>query len=59
MATFIYPRPLQDFDFGPEPVKGAQYSAASATAGIWGNAIAGIAGQIGNYYANQSQPYKA
>ena len=58
MATFIYPRPLQDFDFGPEPVKGAQYSAASATAGIWGNAIAGLAGQIGNYYANQSQPFK-
>ena len=59
MATFIYPRPLQDFDFGPEPVKGAQYSASAATAGIWGNVISGIAGQIGNYYGNLNRQYTA
>ena len=58
MATFIYPPPTQEFDYGPEPVKGATFSASAATAGIWGNAIAGIAGQIGNYYSNQSQQFR-
>jgi hypothetical protein len=54
-ATFMYPRELQDFDFGPEPVKGAMATSQSGT--IWGNTLAGIAGQIGNYYGNQNKLY--
>ena len=54
-ATFMYPRELEDFDFGPEPVKGARATSQSGT--IWGNTLAGIAGQIGNYYGNQNRQY--
>ena len=54
-ATFMYPRELEDFDFGPEPVKGAMATSQSGT--IWGNTLAGIAGQIGNYYGNQNRLY--
>ena len=54
-ATFMYPRELQDFDFGPEPIKGARATSQSGT--IWGNTLAGIAGQIGNYYGNQNRLY--
>ena len=54
-ATFMYPRELEDFDFGPEPVKGAM--ATSQSGAIWGNTLAGIAGQISNYYGNQNRQY--
>lgn len=54
-ATFMYPRELEDFDFGPEPVKGAMATSQSGT--IWGNTLSGIAGQISNYYGNQNKLY--
>ena len=54
-ATFMYPRELEDFDFGPEPVKGARATSQSGT--IWGNTLSGIAGQISNYYGNQNRQY--
>lgn len=57
-STFIYPRELQDFDFGPEPVKGARVSSGASSIGIWGNTISGIAGMIGNYYGNKNAGFK-
>ncbi len=41
------PRALEDFDFGPEPVLGAQYSASAAANAAWGQALPGIASSIG------------
>tara|TARA_B100001029_G_scaffold177222_1_gene181493 strand:+ start:651 stop:1538 length:888 start_codon:yes stop_codon:yes gene_type:complete len=58
MATYIYPPALQEFDYGPEPVMGATVDAGAASSGIWGSAIAGIAGQVGNYFMNQNNQYK-
>ena len=58
MATYIYPPALQEFDYGPEPVMGATVDAGAASAGIWGSAISGIAGQVSNYFMNQNNQYK-
>ena len=43
IAEQLDPRALQDFDFGPEPVRGAVYSASAAANGAWGQALPGIA----------------
>ena len=43
-ATFMYPRVYQDYDFGPEPIKGAQISPSSAAAQVWGSSLTSLAG---------------
>ena len=48
MADYIYPRELEDFDFGPEPVKGAMYSRSAAADQVWGQTISSVAGSIGS-----------
>ena len=48
MAEYLYPREIEDFDFGPEPVKGAIYSASAAVNQVWGQTISSVAGSIGN-----------
>ena len=48
-AEFLYPRELEDFDFGPQPVRGAMASPNAAASRVWGNTIAGIAGSVGNF----------
>ena len=51
MSDFLYPRDVGEFDFGPEPVRGA-YTSPSAAAGMaWGAAISGIAGQAASFVA--------
>ena len=47
-ATFMYPRVYQDYDFGPEPIKGAQISPSSAAAQVWGSSITSLAGAASN-----------
>ena len=47
VAEFELPRLLEDYDFGPQPVKGAMASPGAAASMAWGNAISGIAGSIG------------
>ena len=47
VADYSLPRLLEDFDFGPQPVKGAMASPGAAASMAWGNAISGIAGGIG------------
>ena len=44
VATFMYPRVYQDYDFGPEPIKGAQISPSSAAAQVWGSSLTSLAG---------------
>ena len=46
MADYTYPRSLEDYDFGPEPVKGGYMSPSSAANQAWGNSITGIAGTV-------------
>ena len=48
MATFQYPRQLQEFDFGPQPVLGAMADPSAAASRVWGTAISGIAGNVGS-----------
>ena len=56
VATYQYPRVIEEYDFGPAPVLGA-YSSPSAAAGqVWGSTISSIAGSIAtgfNNYANR------
>ena len=46
-AEYVLPRELEDFDFGPEPVKGAIYSKSAAANQVWGQTISSVAGSIG------------
>ena len=48
VAEFALPRALEEFDFGPEPVKGAMRDPSAAAAQVWGSTITGIAGQTGS-----------
>ena len=43
MAEFLYPRELEPFDKGPEPVLGATASPSAAANQVWGSTITGIA----------------
>ena len=47
-ATFMYPRVYQDYDFGPEPIPGAQISPSSAAAQVWGSSLVSLAGTASN-----------
>jgi len=44
MSTFMYPRVYEDYDFGPEPIRGAMISPNSAAAQVWGSSISSLAG---------------
>ena len=44
MSTFMYPRVYEDYDFGPEPVRGAMISPSHASAQVWGSSISSLAG---------------
>ena len=47
-ATFLYPRVFEDYDFGPEPIRGAMVSPSAASAQVWGTTISSLAGTVGN-----------
>ena len=51
-ATWVLPRALGEFDFGPEPVLGAMASPSAAAGKAWGSAIQGIAGTVGGFVGN-------
>jgi hypothetical protein len=48
-SEFILPAPLQEYDFGPQPVAGAYASTSAAANRVWGSTISSIAGSIGNF----------
>ena len=43
-AQFMYPRVYEDYDFGPEPIRGAMISPSAAAAQVWGTSITSLAG---------------
>ena len=47
IPEFRLPRVLQEYDFGPEPVKGAFADPGAAASRVWGSTITSIAGSIG------------
>ena len=51
IPDFDLPRALQEYDFGPQPVKGAMASPAAAASQAWGSAITSIASGIGGAVA--------
>ena len=53
-AEFVYPRELEEFDFGPEPVLGAIQSPSAAAGRVWGSTISGIAGSAGSIISGGS-----
>ena len=54
VPEFTLPRVLQDYDFGPQPVKGVMASPGAAASAAWGQAISGIASGIGGAVASTS-----
>ena len=54
LAEFVYPRELIEADFGPDPVKGATYSASAAAGRVWGQTISSVAGSVGGVMMNKS-----
>ena len=55
VATYQFPRVIEEYDFGPAPVLGATMSPSAAAGQVWGSTISSIAGSIGqgfNNYAN-------
>ena len=47
-TEFLYPRVYSDYDFGPEPVKGAMISPSAAAASVWGTSLTSLASAAGN-----------
>ena len=43
-ATFMLPRVYQDYDFGPDPIRGAMMNVSAAGAGAFGTSITSLAG---------------
>jgi|TARA_R100000479_G_C6382290_1_gene201625 gas vesicle protein len=43
-AQFMYPRVFEDYDFGPQPIRGAMTSPSAAAAAVWGTSITSLAG---------------
>ena len=49
VPEYTLPRLLSNYDFGPEPVKGAMASPGAAASAAWGNSITSIAGAVGSF----------
>ena len=52
VATYQFPRVIEEYDFGPAPVLGATMSASAAAGQVWGSTISSIAGSIGQGFNN-------
>ena len=48
LSEYVLPRALEEFDFGPKPVMGAQADPNAAASRAWGTAIQSAAGAIGS-----------
>ena len=53
IADYIFPRVFEDYDFGPEPIRGAMVSPSAASAQVWGSSIQSIAGMVGGHFLNK------
>ena len=54
-AEFLYPRVLEDYDFGVRPIRGAMMSPSAASAQVWGSNINSLADSIGNLFQNNTR----
>jgi len=54
VPEFNLPRVLQDYDFGPQPVKGVMASPGAAASAAWGSAITSMASGVGSAIAGTS-----
>ena len=52
VADYQLPRPLEEFDFGPEPIRGAMRDPSVAAQMAWTNGITSIASTIGTVASN-------
>lgn len=48
-TEWVMPRALEEYDFGPAPVKGAFYDPGAAAGRAWGTTMSSIAGMIPSY----------
>ena len=48
LSEYLDPREVEDYDFGPTPIRGAYTSPSAASSRIWANTVTGIAGQAGS-----------
>ena len=58
-ATFMYPRVYEDYDFGPEPIRGAMISPSAAAAQVWGTSISSLAGMTSQIITGLTPSLKA
>ena len=42
-AQYMYPRVFEDYDFGPEPIRGAMASPSAAATRVWGTSLISLA----------------
>ncbi len=47
-AVYQYPRVFQDYDFGPQPIRGAMASPSAAATRVWGTSLTSLAGTATN-----------
>ncbi len=47
-AQYMYPRVYQDYDFGPQPIRGAMASPSAAATRVWGTSLTSLAGTATN-----------
>lgn len=52
VADYQLPRPLEEFDFGPEPIKGAMRDPSVAASMAWTSGITSIANTVGTAASN-------
>ena len=43
-AVYQYPRVFEDYDFGPQPIRGAMASPSAAATRVWGTTLTSLAG---------------
>ena len=43
-AVYQYPRVFEDYDFGPQPIRGAMASPSAAATRVWGTSLTSLAG---------------
>tara|TARA_R100000329_G_scaffold145619_1_gene131339 strand:+ start:2081 stop:3094 length:1014 start_codon:yes stop_codon:yes gene_type:complete len=58
LTDWVMPPALEEFDFGPAPVHGAQYSVSAAAQRAWGSSIPSIAASAGSFVSGLGQQFK-
>ena len=51
-AVYQYPRVFEDYDFGPQPIRGAMASPSAAATRVWGTSLISLAGTASDIISN-------